>query len=392
MFATHVEKVKSNRWEILNYIFFFLDPVDMDIYDLKQQMLTTQRYMFQDILRIQLANEGAIIIEEEELDSSSLNLSETIRSSGSTKDIFSKLKKMQVDGYKDNNHELEEQINYVTLGRLMAEQLFRNKFACFSVPELSLYIFKLFYYNIVKRQYLLRFYTGFFEYLLAKTEDSKDNSVREALMRKFYGFNLRLFLHFDAEVADRLILLFSNSDKDKEREDLIVNFANLNSFLLKSVRQFEVKQHADLKKYLETFVKGDKKAIKKFGATASMLVSIYIFNYLKGLAESTLPPGVKDVVSHHTAPFASHIHGLIEKFFEVKNAKKATVDYFIAGIDDKKAVIPTKEIENFAAKFEEEVKRCGDCAMCQANALFNDFYLFEKDDVVEQQGKGLFLI
>jgi hypothetical protein len=376
-FSDRVEEESANRWDVLNFIWNLVIPTDSMIYDLKQHMITTQQLFNDFSFRMQVAEE-VHELEEEKIDGSVFNIKDSINLQSSKLNLVGKIRKAEFSELKSMEAVPDKKVNYITLGRHFAEQLFRGRFSCYSIPELSIYIFKLFYFNIVKKEYILRIFKGFFEYLVRKGKDVKDNQVREELMRKFYGFNLKIFLYFDSEFATNILDMFRNDDKKTYPRLLIENFTNLYLFVLKTINTYEVDKKANIDEYIDYFVKNDSKTLERAGRKASMLVAIYTVNYLKSLAESILPPGIKEMVSHHTSPILSSIHETIREICTGKKNEDEIVEYYTTNIDNKKVVIPMKDIKNFSENFKMRVEACNNCEMCQANALFNDFYVFEK--------------
>lgn len=102
----------------------------------------------------------------------------------------------------------DDSFNYYSIGKLLADSLLKDKFMCFTVSELSLFLIRIFNYNIIKAKYMMRLFTGFFEALSALAKDSTESKVCFCLMEQFFKFNVQNFLKEDQEVAQNLVKNF----------------------------------------------------------------------------------------------------------------------------------------------------------------------------------------
>lgn len=255
---------------------------------------------------------------------------------------------------------LRERYNYKQIGEFYGRLLYDKKFACFQVPELSLVIFKLFYFRIFETTYLSEFFDGFFGAL----KDVEDDEPLSKMLSTdststFFGYNLLVLLGISSNLANDLLDIFP--EDESRRPALIDNFKMLYLTVLKSIEDAEHDERKKRDDFVKDLLMFKEHAVKKFGKKAAFFTVKYIQCLATGAVLGPLGPVGGFAFGQIFSTELQEINKAIKDFVdpEDKSGDVASVIFEPLGTS-----LELSHLQNFLGYYESQVSNHKECAFC----------------------------
>lgn len=312
----------------------------------KQLIVRSYSYFFE-----KLTPEDALLNEPNEL-------ADDLQKPITSRWIDRAYKKIFEDG-KIQTDFLRREFDHFDIGQFYARLLFYKDFSCYDVPEMSLIIFKMFYFRVFEEKYLGDFFRGFFGVLKEAKDSDAAVLFQTNTVNSFFGYNVLVLLGMKSSYADQLLTVF-NTDPDRESV-MIDNFVIMYSTVLRTVEAAERTRAKEKDDFLKDLVSLKERALEKFGRKLTFFTLKYVQALLMGAALG--PVGTLGAVVVHEV-FDSELHKLSNAIKNIVDPEDTSGDQMNVMIEGAPSEITLDNLRNFLGYFEDQIKTHKNCIFC----------------------------
>ena len=322
--------------------------------------------------------------EMNKLDNSDMQLSEDLTGASALADIMKSIDNSDFKGQFNNLNVEDNKFNYYLLGKMFADTLFKDKFLCYDIPELSLLLFRMFHYNLLDAKFLYRFFNGFYDSLYEEIPNYKETKVRNYLMEQFFTYNLQTMLDIEYEMANEFVKMFNHKQSKEEIDNMIHEFSSLYGFILREVKVYTLEHNGSLSSYVKQYHSNPKLFVMNSIKQSGVYVSIFFYRYIKGLLLAPLGPIGGFVVTDAL----TDVNKDIEKYIEVKLGPDHPDSMrFLKDKSLKKdSFLKSNCLEDYVGIFERNVSKSEACEKCRIVDLAMLYAEFEQKPEIVKTG------
>lgn len=249
--------------------------------------------------------------------------------------------------------------DHYDIGEFYGRLLFYKDFSCYDVPEMSLIIFKMFYYRVFEERYLGDFFRGFFSVLKENRESPASALFQTDTVNSFFGYNVLVLLGMKSTYANRLLTTFNT---DPERESVMIdNFIIMYSTVLKTVETAERTRAKEKDEFFKDLISLKERAVEKFGRKLSFFTLKYLQALLMGVALG--PVGTLGAVAV-TQVFDNELHKIHELIKNIVDPEDTSGNQMNVIIEGAPSEITLENLRNFLGYFEDQIKTHKNCILC----------------------------
>lgn len=263
-------------------------------------------------------------------------------------------------------------INMCQMGKFFSELVFADDFYCFTVPEISEFIYRLARISILDGENLNTFISCFMKELIEKRGSVDEEKIRNKLLVKFGTVNLGFFFNLKNEVAFEFITLI----KDNTVE-FISEFSDVYCKMIVFIKAFDMRPEID-----EEASKGKLKAVVKSDIIpASKEVGVLLLMYSIGILSSTIttfiPPFADFILSREVIyPIATDFEDKIR--IRMRLTGQTFSKEMQKTINNKEFKITTPDLLRFSDKVHKVVAASDSCDVCKADNAGINYMVVEK--------------
>jgi hypothetical protein len=251
------------------------------------------------------------------------------------------------------------------IGRFMGKLIIWDEFICYSVPDLSLLIFKIFYLRMFTVVQVGDFFRGFFGKLEETAAREGPNGYALKALKRFFGFNMLVMLGIDNNMAGRLLKMFA-ARGEKDSTDLKNNFVELYSLVLDTISKYEDETDSQKDRMVRQMLQFDKYALKIVAGHGTFLALVYTLSFLKGMCVGPFGPYLAVVISQHTSFITDAIENGVKQYLpnSVKDSE-LTQERLAMEIRSQSGKFNASNLANFLGYFEKTIEAQKNCSMCR---------------------------
>ena len=299
---------------------------------------------------------------------------------------YSLLTRIRMTKKKDQSNKFDEEIESLDLakaGTAFSKLVFMDDFLCMNVPDLSLFIFKLFYLEMFPRSRFREFMDAFLKNLLviAKENNEKGEYVHHYL-KEFFGYNLFVIMGINNSLADQLFDMLIRQDS-QNYSDLFANFIQLYELTLDLVNQYQDKTDHKKQNFFKKLVKFDKSALKKLVGGATFLSLFYSVQILKGMGLGLTGMVAGVVLNEYADQLINPLVDKVKSYFPSQEYDdQVQCQSLISNVQSTHKGFEVKNLDRFLEYFEEAVQNYKGCHMCKINRTIRQNPI-QKKQIVE---------
>lgn len=259
------------------------------------------------------------------------------------------------------------------IGVYFSALLYQDSFGCLTVPEISLFIFELFYFKFLKAEQISDFFIGFLQDLVVKQENkNSEGNFKRVLLERFMKFNFQIFIGAENQMVRILYRLF---EKEQNKHELryITDFIKMYKFSLEVMDLVESAQDNSETIFLKNFVHFEKEAWKTFGKKVGVFGLLYTVRLLESTAWGLIdiPRPVSVLICPLLNQPRSTVKGLIEELIDPK--EPGLLKEIDLAMTQGKPGMTLKNLDRFVDYFQERMEIYSKCEMC---------IIYEEDEMV----------
>ena len=263
-------------------------------------------------------------------------------------------------------------IDMCQMGRFFSELVFANDFYCFTVPEISEFIYRLARISILDGQNLNTFISCFMKELTERRESVDEEKIRNKLLVKFGTVNLGFFFNLKNEVAFEFITLVKDNT-----DEFISEFSEIYCKMIVFIKAFDMRPEIDeeaSKDKLKAVVKSDIiPATKEVG----VLVLMYSLSILTSTITQLIPGFANFILNREViTPYANDFEEKIR--IRMKLTGQTFSKEIQKTIKNKEFNVKTPDLLRFSDKVHKVVVSSDSCDVCKADNAGINYMVVEK--------------